>query len=268
MRRSTLGRAALGAACVVAALTVYFWPGSSDPTESAVVPPPTASTAAAALPSVSPTSPVVQPVRTTATPTAERDRRPPTPVSNLTLAGNTVATFTVSWGPASDASGVANYQVLLNGYIVALVPREFAVLDWPADVEPLLVQVAALDEAGNRSEWRAIVIIPPVVVAPTVDDPPPPLDESPTSPPASALPSAGPSTTPTASGTPSPSVTSATSGTPVPSSSFVDPTGHIEPWPIPTFWASGVTPAPTETGTGTPTATATPVAPVSDLSVP
>lgn len=97
----------------------------------------------------------------TGTPNSSRDRTPPSPVSELKMAGNDSSTFTITWHPATDNIAVTQYLVMLNGAYSTRTTSLGANFAWFDDQKKILVQVAALDAAGNRSQWRSLYIVPP-----------------------------------------------------------------------------------------------------------
>ncbi len=99
------------------------------------------------------------------------------------------------WAPAIDDVGVIRYRIWLDGYDVKTTVETAAVLDWfNDDSAQHVVQVRAVDAAGNMSEAPATLL----VIRPTPAPPPTPEPLStPTPSPvasASATPSESPST--------------------------------------------------------------------------
>jgi hypothetical protein len=108
--------------------------------------------------------------------------------------------LTLRWPATNDNVGVVSYHVLLNGYEVATTPATHATVRWfNDDARDHIVQVRAVDAAGNESSAS-----PGLLVARPTPEPSP----SPT-----------PSTTPDPSVSPSPD--------PVPSPSATGPSGEI-----------------------------------------
>ncbi|GAA1378880.1 hypothetical protein GCM10009638_21260 [Luteococcus sanguinis] len=97
------------------------------------------------------------------------------------MAGNDSSTFTITWHPATDNIAVTQYLVMLNGAYSTRTTSLGANFAWFDDQKKILVQVAAIDAAGNRSQWRSLYIVPPPTAnsQPTQtqrQQPAPPLD--------------------------------------------------------------------------------------------
>jgi hypothetical protein len=143
-----------------------------------------------------------QPAATRAAATANppgRDDNPPDPVGRLSVVGSDQARLTVAWPEATDDVGVAGYQVLLNGFLVLVTHQPRATLAWFNDSNTHVIQVRALDGAGN--------IGPP---SPTLLVSRPAPDPEPT---ASALPSDAPTPTTEPTGSVTPTLTGVADGT-------------------------------------------------------
>lgn len=185
-------------------------PAPQQPSSSAAPSVPASSRSASPTASTSQAPTLSSPA--VSSPAPHDDRTPPTPVHGLHLARNSRTHFTVAWQPSQDSAGIANYQVLLNGGLVARPTDTSVSLAWPSDVAQLLVQVSAVDGNGNTGEWRAIYVLAPV--SPSTGRPNPsssptrwpgtptvaPTSSAPTSPIGTASPT---STRPSASATPS-----------------------------------------------------------------
>jgi hypothetical protein len=126
----------------------------------------------------------------------------PAPVSEVTSAAVTPDRLTLRWPPASDNVGVVSYRVLLNGYEVASTPATHATVRWfNDDAREHIVQVRALDAAGNESPASPSLL----VARPTPSPSPSPTPD--------------PSTEPDPSGSPAPE--------PTPSASPTEPSQEI-----------------------------------------
>jgi len=129
-------------------------------------------------------------------PARSDDAVAPAPVSEVTSAAVTPDRLTLRWPPASDNVGVVSYRVLLNGYEVASTPTTHATVRWfNDDARDHIVQVRALDAAGNES-----LASPSLLVArPTPSPSPSPTPDPSTEPDPSVSPN--PEPTPSASPT-------------------------------------------------------------------
>lgn len=156
-------------------------------------------------PAGSPTRAPARPSTTGATafdPDERTDAVAPAAVTDISSAAVTSRELTLSWPAASDNVAVIGYRVMLNGYEVATTKETHATVPWfNDDAREHVVQVRALDAAGNES-----VSSPNLVVARPTPAPSP----SPTPTPPTPDPEQTPEPVPTPSATPSP--------TPVPSS--------------------------------------------------
>jgi hypothetical protein len=77
-----------------------------------------------------------------------RDDEPPAAVGRLTVLDSDPDSVTVSWPAAED--DVVGYRVLLNGFFVQATQQTRATLSWFNDSNTHVVQVRALDAAGNE----------------------------------------------------------------------------------------------------------------------
>lgn len=139
------------------------------------------------------------PARTGATafdPADPRDDEAPQPVAELRSADLSPSRLTVRWPAAADNVGVVQYKVVLNGFEVARTARTSATVRWfNDDAREQLVQVKAVDAAGNESPSS-----PPLLVArPTPGPTPSPSEPTP----APSQPAPSPSA-PTTGATPTP----------------------------------------------------------------
>lgn len=146
------------------------------------------------------------------------DRVAPAPVGNIVTASMTEDRLTLSWPPADDNVAVTGYRVWLDGFAVATTTTTRATVSWfNDDAEKHVVQVKALDAAGNESLSSPTVL----VARPTPQPNEPattPATPGPAAPSTSATPtpepSAAPPSTPTATPVPSPSGAASTASKP------------------------------------------------------
>jgi hypothetical protein len=109
-------------------------------------------------------------------PDSTEDAEPPARVVAVTSAAVTPDKLTLRWPAASDNVGVTTYRVLLNGYEVASTPVTHATVRWfNDDASEHVVQVRALDAAGNQS-----VVSPALLVARPTPGPDPTTSPEPT----------------------------------------------------------------------------------------
>ena len=118
-----------------------------------------------------------------------RDEDPPAAVGRLTVLSSDSDSVTVSWPAADDDDGVAGYRVLLNGFFVLATQQTRATLTWFNDSNTHVIQVRALDVAGNEGPSS-----PTLLVTRPVPDPEP----------AAPAPSSTVSTKPSVSASPTP----------------------------------------------------------------
>ena len=153
-----------------------------------------------------------------------RDRVAPSPVRDIVTASATEDRLTLTWPPATDDVAVTGYRVWLDGFEVATTTRNRATVRWfNDDAEEHVVQVKALDAAGNESESSPTVL---------VTRPTPQPDESPTT---SVPSSPSPVPTPGATATPRPSASPSTASPSTASPSTTSPSvsGPAPSRPVP-----------------------------------
>jgi hypothetical protein len=147
-------------------------------------------------------------------------------VTEVTSAAVTPDRLTLHWPPASDNVGVVSYRVLLNGYEVASTPATHATVRWfNDDARDHIVQVRALDAAGNESPASPSLLVARPTPSPS--------------------PSSSPSTEPDPSDSPTPEPTPSASPTEpsqeIPESSEPakgeEPTVTTSPQPVPSAGA-------------------------------
>jgi hypothetical protein len=106
------------------------------------------------------------------------DEQPPAPVTDVSSAAVTPDKLTLRWPAAEDNVGVTGYRVLLNGYQVAATPLTHATVRWfNDDARDQVVQVRALDAAGNESPASPPLLVARPTPAPTPTDLPGPSAE-------------------------------------------------------------------------------------------
>lgn len=79
-----------------------------------------------------------------------RDDTAPVAVGGISVLHADTERLTVSWAPARDDTGVVEYRVWLNGFPVLTTPELRATLSWFNDADTHVVQVRAVDAAGNE----------------------------------------------------------------------------------------------------------------------
>jgi hypothetical protein len=116
-----------------------------------------------------------------------RDETPPDPVGGIRFGPVTPAELTVRWAPGHDDTGVVGYRLWLDGFTVATTARTEVTVKWfNDDLGQHVIQLKALDAAGNLSMTAQSVL----VTRPTPEPTPQPSPE----------PTGTPSETPTAPG--------------------------------------------------------------------
>jgi hypothetical protein len=108
------------------------------------------------------------------------DKTRPDPVSDLEVVDVTRDTVTLSWRPARDNVGVVGYGVWLNGFRVATTSKVRAKVDlFNDDLAEHVVQVRALDAAGNEGDASASMLVARPSTEPTTPDTVAPVTTSP-----------------------------------------------------------------------------------------
>ena len=153
------------------------------------------------------------PLRTGATafdPADPHDDEAPEPVAALTTAAVSPSRLTLRWPAAADNVGVVEYTVVLNGFEVATTPQTSATVRWfNDDAREHLVQVKAVDAAGNESPSSPALLVARPTPGPT------PSPSAPTPSPSAPTPSPSAPTPSPSAPTPAPSP-SPSQPTPVP----------------------------------------------------
>lgn len=102
-----------------------------------------------------------------------RDREPPQPVREIKTATVTPDRLGLSWSAARDNVRVVGYHVWLNGFEVASTAETRVSVPWfNDDTSTNVVQVKAVDAAGNESESSPSVLVTRPDPEPSPTDPP------------------------------------------------------------------------------------------------
>jgi hypothetical protein len=111
---------------------------------------------------------------------SSKDSEPPQPVTDIELSKITPKQVTVRWPAASDNIGVIGYRIWLNGFEVATTAETSARLRWfNDDSDQHVVQIRAVDAAGNQSRSSPTLVVTRPAPEPT-DTPTPEPADSPT----------------------------------------------------------------------------------------
>jgi hypothetical protein len=111
---------------------------------------------------------------------SSKDSEPPQPVTDIEPSKITPKQVTVRWPAASDNIGVIGYRIWLNGFEVATTAETSARLRWfNDDSDQHLVQIRAVDAAGNQSRSSPTLVVTRPAPEPT-DTPTPEPADSPT----------------------------------------------------------------------------------------
>jgi hypothetical protein len=118
--------------------------------------------------------------RRTDQPKASKDSEPPQPVSDIEPLKVTPKQLTINWSAATDNVGVIGYRIWLNGFEVATTAETRARLRWfNDDSGQHVVQIRAVDAAGNQSRSSPTLVVTRPSTEPT-DTPTPEPPDSPT----------------------------------------------------------------------------------------
>ena len=118
--------------------------------------------------------------RRTDQPKASNDSEPPKPVSDIEPLKVTPKQLTINWSAATDNVGVIGYRIWLNGFEVATTAATRARLRWfNDDSGQHVVQIRAVDAAGNQSRSSPTLVVTRPSTEPT-DTPTPEPPDSPT----------------------------------------------------------------------------------------
>jgi len=111
---------------------------------------------------------------------ASKDSDPPQPVADIEASKVTRQRLTVSWPVTGDNVGVIGYRIWLNGFEVATTAKTRARLRWfNNDSGQHVVQIRAVDAAGNQSRSSPTLVVTRPSSEPTVTPTPEPADSSP-----------------------------------------------------------------------------------------
>src|SRR5215212_7642016 len=111
---------------------------------------------------------------------ASKDSEPPQPVSDIEPLKVTPKLLTINWSAATDNVGVIGYRIWLNGFEVATTAETRARLRWfNDDSDQHVVQIRAVDAAGNQSRSSPTLVVMRPTPEPT-DSPTPERSDSPT----------------------------------------------------------------------------------------
>ncbi len=88
------------------------------------------------------------------------DSEPPAPVAEIEPSAVTVDQLSLTWPAATDDVGVIGYRIWLNGFDVATTAETRAKLHWfNNDSGHHVVQIRAIDAAGNQSRSSPTLVI-------------------------------------------------------------------------------------------------------------
>ena len=117
-----------------------------------------------------------------------RDEEPPAAVGRLTVLSSDPDRVTVSWPATDDDTGVVGYRVLLNGFFVLATQQTRATLAWFNDSNTHVIQVRALDAAGNEGPSSPTLLVSRPAPDPEPNSPGPSASAPTTKPTVSASP--------------------------------------------------------------------------------
>ena len=184
----------------------------ADPTQPPTVQP--SPTEKQTQPSPSPT----QPGRTAYDPQNTPDNEPPSAVATITPAEVTADSLSLTWPAATDNTRVIGYRIWLNGYEVATTAETQVRVRWFNDEEGQhVVQIKAIDAAGNQSTtWPTLLVTRP--------SPEPTVSQTPT--PTTTAPDPSPSPTPSGTQSTTPTTGPTAQGTSIPTQPGAEPTAE------------------------------------------
>jgi hypothetical protein len=109
------------------------------------------------------------------------DTTAPDPVSGIRFGPVTKDTLTISWAATHDDVSVIGYRIWLNGFEVATTAETHVTVTWfNDDMGQHVVQVRALDAAGNESKTSPNALVNRPTAAPTPTPSPTPTESTPT----------------------------------------------------------------------------------------
>jgi hypothetical protein len=107
-----------------------------------------------------------------------RDDTPPSPVGGIRFGPVTPTSLTVRWAPAQDDTGVVGYRLWLDGFAVATTAQTEVTVKWfNDDMGQHVIQLKALDAAGNLSRSAQSVLVTRPTPEPTAEPTPEPTPE-------------------------------------------------------------------------------------------
>ena len=87
------------------------------------------------------------------------DHAPPTAINRLWSTGADPELLGVAWTAATDDRGSVWYEVWVNGFNVTSTQQPEATVGWFNDSRSHVVQVRAVDLAGNRGPWSPTLMV-------------------------------------------------------------------------------------------------------------
>lgn len=87
------------------------------------------------------------------------DHAPPSAISRLWTTGTDPEQLGVAWAAATDDRGSVWYEVSVNGFTVTTTQQTDATVGWFNDSSAHVVQVRAVDAAGNRGPWSPTLMV-------------------------------------------------------------------------------------------------------------
>jgi hypothetical protein len=107
----------------------------------------------------------------------DRDVTPPDPVGGIRFGPVTQTQVTVRWEPAADDTGVVGYRLWLDGFAVATTADTEVTVKWfNDDMRQHVIQLKALDAAGNVSKTAQSVLVTKPTPSPTPEPSAEPTD--------------------------------------------------------------------------------------------
>ena len=108
-----------------------------------------------------------------------RDRTPPDPVGGIRFGPVTQTRVTVHWEPAHDDTEVVGYRLWLDGFPVATTADTEVTVKWfNDDTGQHVIQLKALDAAGNLSKTAQSVLVTRPTPSPTPEPSAEPTDSA------------------------------------------------------------------------------------------
>jgi hypothetical protein len=108
---------------------------------------------------------------------SDRDDTPPDPVGGIRFGRVTPTELTVRWALADDDTGVVGYRLWLDGFVVATTADTEVTVKWfNDDMGQHVIQLKALDAAGNLSDTAQSVLVARPTPEPTPEPSAEPTD--------------------------------------------------------------------------------------------